>query len=68
MRTSGTARVRITLDIAAGSSWGDECTIQQVHEQAKRETVARIRTALQKTDFVLVGEPEITVITHQVKP
>ena len=34
-----TARVQITVDIAVNSTWGDGCSIDQIHKQAKEEAI-----------------------------
>jgi len=43
---TASAIVTVTLEIEAGSSWGKDCTVQQVHDQASRETMQKLSLIL----------------------
>jgi hypothetical protein len=60
------ARVQITLEIDAGSSWGPDCTVSQVHSQASRESVQRLKNILAaaKTRATIIGEPKVITVMH----
>lgn len=62
--TTCSARVQITIDVDAGSTWGKDCQLDQVYRQAAQESVARIRDVLQKSNVrvTVVGEPKVTAV------
>jgi hypothetical protein len=63
-KVTAKARVRVTIDIPVGDSWGEECDIAQVHRQAKESALGMLRNSkfheLQRA--VIVGEPVVTAI------
>lgn len=63
---SATAKVQVTLEIDAGSSWGKDCTVAQVMDQASRESLQRLTATLQaaKTRVRIVGEPKVIAVLH----
>lgn len=63
---SATALVRVTIEVDAGSSWGPDCTVGQIRDQAGREAVARIQNALAaaKTPCAIVGRPAVVSVMH----
>lgn len=63
---TATARVQITIEIDAGSSWGPDCTVAQVRKQAGDESVARIMNILRdsKIRVRLIGEPNVLAVMH----
>lgn len=67
MSTFGaTAKVQVTLEIDAGSSWGPECTVSQVRDQAGRESLQRLTAVLAaaKTRVKIIGEPKVIAVMH----
>lgn len=60
-----TARVRLVVDVECGS-WGNDCTLQQVEEQAGREARTRLANQLGKGQSkpigVIIGEPEVFAV------
>ena len=66
MKVMATSRVRITLDILPGDSWGEECKMDQVFKQASDEAVAHVRRILR--DEILAGriaihgDPEVLCV------
>lgn len=63
---SATAKVQITIEVDAGSSWGPDCTVSQVHNQAGREAVQRLMNTLAaaKTRCRVIGEPKVITVMH----
>jgi hypothetical protein len=63
-RVSAKARVRVTLEIPVGDSWGEECDIAQIHRQAKESALGMIRNSQfhELKLAVIVGEPVVTAI------
>jgi hypothetical protein len=45
-RQTATVRVRVVVEVALNSCWGDDCTIGQVHAQGTREAVEHVRQRL----------------------
>lgn len=63
------ARVQVTLDVDAGSTWDFDCHLSQVYKQARDDTERTIRAALHKSDVRMVGEMKITaVLIEERKP
>ncbi len=67
-RLTATARVRLTLDIPVGDSWGADCNIAQIEKQAAESAIGLIRNA---GDFgrlysagriEIIGEPQVTAV------
>lgn len=58
------ARVTLTIDIAVPDSWGTECTVAQVQQQAKESALGILRRmkANQPADYQIVGEPIVRAI------
>ncbi len=50
-----TARVQMTIDIDAGSSWDVLCPCGQVFDQARKEAELKVRNLLCKTDLRIIG-------------
>lgn len=62
-KVSAVARVQIVLEITVGT-WGDDCTVKQVHEAAAREAPNAVRIALQNAHVAaqLIGEPKVIAV------
>ena len=55
-RVRAVAEVEVTLRIESGSSWGDDCSLNQVHKQAVEGALGKLRKATQASrDFKLSG-------------
>jgi hypothetical protein len=67
MTVSVHARVTVTLEIPAGSSWGPECAMSQIKKQATENVLGKIRQATTASGGALagakvVGEPKVQAI------
>jgi hypothetical protein len=47
---SARARVQMTIEIDAGSNWGNDCTAEQLYSQAGRESLNHVRNIFQKAE------------------
>ena len=58
-----TAKVRVTVEVDAGP-WGQDCTAQQVFDQASREAPQKVMNTLSKlgSGVRLVGKPKVTMV------
>lgn len=58
------ARVQVTLELDAGSSWGNDCTVQQIYDQAGRESINNLEQILLKAGVRvhIVGEPKVVAV------
>lgn len=67
---SATARVQVTIEIDAGSSWGPDCTVAQIQQQAGEEATRRLvdLVAAARVKANIVGTPKVTTIIHGAKP
>jgi hypothetical protein len=45
-KITASARLQVTLDLPAGSTWGSDCSIDQIFRQAGEETVQGLRNLL----------------------
>jgi hypothetical protein len=63
---STTARVRLTIDVPAGSTWGPECKLGQVFKQAGEETANAVTQALRARfhGAKIIGEVEVIAVTN----
>jgi hypothetical protein len=64
-----TARVRFTIDVPAGSSWGPDCAMRQVRDQAGPETVQKVLQILREARLgcTIVGEPLVLAVTARLE-
>jgi len=66
-RTIASARVTVTLQVDADGTWGDDCTLKQMHDQAGENAVQQVRFMLQEhrghAGMVIVGEPSVELIS-----
>ena len=59
----GTARVQLTVELET-SGWGDDCTIGQLHDQAAKDALSKMRIISANShkagySFVIIGEPKV---------
>lgn len=61
-----TARAIVVLELVIKDTWGHDCTVAQIHKQAKDAAVSRLRSLPERNGvegkITLVGEPDIKVI------
>jgi hypothetical protein len=75
--TKARARVQLTVEFDVGSTWGADCTTDQVFKQARDEAIDDVRAGLVidgltinlpgavgggKTSARIVGEPKVTMV------
>lgn len=61
---TATARVTVTLDIAVHGSWGENCTIGQLRDQATESARNVLTNTLEKYDVRIIGQMQVTSVTH----
>jgi hypothetical protein len=62
------AKVRVTLELSHLGSWGDNCTVAQVQQQAIEQAIGRCRQAFKNNSAMnLIGEPEVVMVTYPEK-
>jgi len=52
-RITATAIVTLTIEVEAKSAWGRDCSVAQIEDQASRETVAALHTAVKNSRLVV---------------
>lgn len=62
-----TARVTVTIDMAVGDTWGPECNLAQVRDQATETALGRLNRALDGRDWQIVGKPIVKAIMTEMK-
>lgn len=69
--TGVTATVQLTLEIKVNSSWGGDCSMDQVFKQARDEAVGAINNALGEARqslqnrIKIVGTPSILAVAAE---
>lgn len=65
---SATAKVIITVEIDnTGGSWGKDCTVEQIHKQARQGAMNRLGQLIQRERGIrIVGEPRVLGITYEL--
>ena len=61
--SSSYAEATVTIRIKNIGTWGNECTIGQMRDQAARTAIKKIHSSLDDQDFEIIGRPNITLIT-----
>ena len=63
MKISATARIQVTVEVDGGT-WGSECSMEQVFDQAKKEASIGVQSAIQKSypRGRVIGEPIVLAI------
>lgn len=62
-KASATATVRLTVEVRNLGSWGEDCSLKQIREQATREAIQEVRGLLGRSDCIrIVGEPDVSAI------
>jgi hypothetical protein len=54
--------VRVVLELDAGSTWGGDCTIEQIERQAARETLERIERGVLGNEVKVLVPPVVDVV------
>ena len=58
-----TARVQVTIDVQASSSWSDQTTVKQIRDQAVAGVMGMLSQIEQKYDLKVIGEPRVQSTT-----
>lgn len=72
--TGVTAIVQLTLEVQVSSSWGGDCSMDQVFKQARDEAVGAINNALGEARqslqnrIKIVGTPSVKAVAAERKP
>lgn len=77
VKCQGRARVTLTIEMDLGDSWGGDCTVAQIHDQAAKAAVHQLRCGLvinglytareAKQHARIVGEPKVEAILIERK-
>lgn len=69
---TATAVVTLTLEIKVDGSWGDNCTIGQINDQASQEAIGFIRQNCQakvvRDRLKIVGTPKVKSVMVEDTP
>ena len=64
--SSSYAEATLTIRIKNIGSWGNECTVGQIRDQAARAAIKKIQSSLDDQAFEIIGRPNITLITSRL--
>jgi hypothetical protein len=73
VRTSTGAKVQLTIELTGLGSWGPDCKLEQVYDQAREAAINRISKALatkdgqRATDARIIGPVVVTAITTDME-
>lgn len=56
------AKVTMTVEVDVPSTWGDECPISQVRDQATTEAKAMVCQSAMRGNIKIIGEPEVVAL------
>jgi len=59
------ATVQVTIEVEASSTWGPECSMDQIVRQASESAIGQIRHSLHK--YRIIGDPSVTTVTNMVE-
>ena len=64
-----TARVRILLEVSLSDTWGEDCTISQVHKQSKDSALNIVSQMISGSmrNVKPIGEPKVEAIIANVE-
>lgn len=68
-KSQATAKIQVTVQVQAGT-WGSNCDLEQVYQQAGREGVEKIRKALSvaQCGATIIGEPRVIAVLTEGNP
>jgi len=69
-RISASAEVVVTLKIAADGRWGPECSMEQIHSQAKDNVLGKLgkmAEAVKGTDIKIIRWDDIKTVSTEAK-
>lgn len=62
-RTNTQATATVTIKLHDLGSWGPDCKLDQVYDQARQAALGQIRRAFDGHKITIVGNPTISAIT-----
>jgi len=69
-KISASAEVVVTLKIAADGRWGPECSMEQIHKQAKDSVLGKLgkmAEAVKGTDIKIIRWDDIKTVSTEAK-
>lgn len=69
VRTSTGATVQLTIELSNIGSWGPDCALSQVYDQALEAAIGRVRRAFagDSRGIKIVGVPGVVAITTDME-
>jgi hypothetical protein len=62
MTSNSRAQVKLTLEILISDNWGEECTVTEIHKQAKESAIQKLQELISGRAARIIGEPIVTLI------
>lgn len=67
-KTRARAVVSVEVEVYLAAAWGGDCPLSQVHDQAGREGLDRLRHVLEAhRDIQIKSGPHVQVVIHEVE-
>ena len=70
MKISAYAKVTVTLEITADSSWGAECKMDQIHDQASVDVIGQLNRLMGSGNLRgarIIGTPKVLAVLASVE-
>ena len=68
MKLTSTARVRVTVDVHCGCSYGEDWTAESIHKDAVRIAEIKLARALSSEGIERVGDSAVASILTKAEP
>jgi hypothetical protein len=52
----------VVLELDAGSTWGGDCTVEQIERQAAKETLERIERGVLGDSVKVLNKPVVDIV------
>lgn len=57
------ARVLVLLEVQVNSTWGEDCTVKQVHKQARDDSLLQIENLIKREYRInIIGEQKVEAV------
>jgi hypothetical protein len=70
LKVTAAARVTLTVEVTVGSTWGGECAVSQVHDQASAEAQGIINALItcdpSTAKIQIIGTPSVRVVLADI--
>ena len=66
-KIQSSARIQLTVEVPAGSTWGEDCNLAQVFKQSRDAAHEALKRALEGDQIKIIGQPVIIAVMAESK-